>query len=230
LKRALSHIQYPVGLAVLIGLSVWIVFFVAPDCGGTRVRDDGTIVEVFDPRYPRPNATTVAQDDVSFPWARPPQNFPVGPCNNPYFKLTQTPQLRHVFTATEVMTVGIQYTAPGCKNMIVGFYGRHRAGSPWYLHWCNDVIHQQLNAPNFDCGGWVISDLGRHAFLTSDTGTVVFQVGQGHTEGLLALDPGMSIEGFQLCGLGIQVDDGVPEGSRAFQPVELGCDAKSKVD
>jgi hypothetical protein len=230
IQRAFSSIQYTAGLLVLAGLGVWIVLFLSPDCGGTKIRTDGVVVEVFDPRVPRPNATTVAEDDVSYPWARSPLNSPVGPCNDPYFKLSQTPQLHHTYTADEVMTVAIQYKAPGCENMIVGFYGRHRAGSPWYVHWCNDVIHKQLNAPTYDCGAWVPSDQGRHAFLTSDSGTVVFQIGPGHNEGLVAGDPAMSIEGFQLCGLTISLDDRVPGGSATSQEVQLGCDAKSKSD
>lgn len=157
-----------------------------------------------------------------------PGNEGVGPCHGAILELQQRPTVRHIYTTTETLTVAIRYKATGCKNMIVTFGGRHHIGSPWYTHWCDDVIHKQLNAPNYDCGNWVPSTIGRRASLTSDDGTVVFQLGPGHNEGLLPGDPDITIDGFQLCGLAVVMNDGIPGGSRQTSDVGLGCDSNSK--
>jgi hypothetical protein len=228
--RIARSIEYALAAAVLLGVIFWALMISLSSCNTIpKYRTDGNILEPYFPGYPRPQATTI-KGSVTYPWALPPINEGAGLCHDPYFKLAETPPLHHTYTADETLTIAIEYKAKGCKNMVVTFGGRHHIGSPWYTHWCNDVIHVELNAPDYDCGNWIPSTIGRRATLASDEGTVVFQLGPGHNEGLLPGDPAVTTEGFQLCGLAILMNDGVPDGSRTSQGIELGCDSNSKAD
>jgi len=226
--RAITVIEYIVALGCAAGLVVVVAPFLAPDCGGPRLprlRRDGNIVEWYYPGSPpRPYATVVGRDEASPPMATVPLNEGIGPCHDPYFKLPVLPEYKHVFVGGEVMSVEVQYSAPGCKTMAVTFAGRHRQGSPWYNYWCNE--HLKIN-----CGRWTETDFGRRMPLTSDAGSVMFRVGTGHDEGILIPDEErISLEGFQLCALVIYLTDGVQNGSSTWQQVDLGCDYNSKKD
>ncbi len=112
----------------------------------------------------------------------------------------------------DTLSITVDFTAPGCKEIAASFGGFHAPGSPWYKHQCFP-----------SCGGRVSS-----VFQSS---AVPLQAASGETT-LVAKTgtfppPDFSsppdLEGFTLCVVHVLLDDGVFGGRSYQQDIGTSC-------
>lgn len=151
----------------------------------------------------------------------PPFNNGDGPCHDPHFRLLLTLPAEHVYYTGETMSVNVFYDAPGCKTMSGTFGIRHVQGSPRYEFYCRDRTpqpgYESICEPAF--GGSIPI---RAVDLTSPSGVVTLVAEPGtFPPAEFASVP--DLEGAQVCAVVVEVSDGIPDGSRSLQQINVAC-------
>jgi hypothetical protein len=120
-----------------------------------------------------------------------------------------------------VLSLTLEYHAPGCKELVAIFDGRHGAGSPWYEYWCIDPGFLLSSCSNEFLNSTIIDSGTDRIPLSGSDGTVTIAT-HGGSFPPMTLSSEPSLEGFRLCHISITIDDGIHEGGGPDATMTLG--------